>query len=182
MDETFGQSDALAPTRQTLLARLRDWEDQEGWREFFDIYWRLIYRVARNSDLGDAEARELFQLTLHLPLSENAQVSGPSAAGFIQIVAAGVVTRSRIQVYLRTEKAREKLRRDPLPGDAEGEGELEMQLDPAGDALDRVWQREWDANLLATAFQRLRSKVSSQQLLIFRLATLGELPVRQVAA
>ena len=30
------------PTRQSLLARLKDVADQESWREFFDTYWRLI--------------------------------------------------------------------------------------------------------------------------------------------
>jgi len=35
--------------------------------------------------------------------------------------------------------------------------------------------------LLSQAFSRLRSKVSSQQLLIFRMSTTGELPLNQVA-
>ena len=39
-------TDSFLPTRQSLLSRLRDWQDQEGWREFFDTYWWLIYRVA----------------------------------------------------------------------------------------------------------------------------------------
>jgi len=29
-------SDDLIPTRQTLLSRLKDWQDQASWREFFD--------------------------------------------------------------------------------------------------------------------------------------------------
>ena len=36
----------LLPTRKTLVKKLRDVEDQESWREFFEIYWRLIYRFA----------------------------------------------------------------------------------------------------------------------------------------
>ncbi|MCI0535864.1 MAG: sigma-70 family RNA polymerase sigma factor, partial [Verrucomicrobiales bacterium] len=46
---------------------------------------------------------------------------------------------------------------------------------------DEVWQREWEENLMNTALRRVRAKVSSQQLLIFRLSTLGELPLPQVA-
>jgi len=30
------------PTRSSLLGRLKDWEDQESWRDFFETYWRLI--------------------------------------------------------------------------------------------------------------------------------------------
>jgi len=47
---------------------------------------------------------------------------------------------------------------------------VETCPDPAADALDQVWQQEWEENLLSTAFRRLRSKVSSQQLLIFNVA------------
>jgi len=92
------------------------------------------------------------------------------------------VTRSRINVYRRTEKAGEKLRRDQLLRGESGETDgVEELPDPAADALDEVWQREWEENLLSAAFRRIRSRVSSQQLLIFRLATLGDLPLTQVA-
>ncbi len=35
--KTFEQ-DTYLPTRRTLLERLRDWEDQHSWREFFELY------------------------------------------------------------------------------------------------------------------------------------------------
>jgi len=28
--------DEMIPTRQSLLSRLKDWNDQEGWKVFFD--------------------------------------------------------------------------------------------------------------------------------------------------
>ena len=56
-------TDSLLPTRQSLLARLGDWQDNEGWRLFFDTYWRLIYNVARKSGLADAEAQDVVQNT-----------------------------------------------------------------------------------------------------------------------
>ena len=93
-----------------------------------------------------------------------------------------VVTRSRISVYRRTEKADEKFIREPL-ADADGQdiSAVEQLPDPAGDALDELWQREWEDNLLKTALRRVRAKVSSQQLLIFRLAARGDLSSFQVA-
>src|SRR6185369_8444012 len=36
-------ADELVPTRQSLLSRLKNWDDQESWKVFFDTYWRLIY-------------------------------------------------------------------------------------------------------------------------------------------
>src|SRR5207244_5760333 len=51
-------------TRWSLLARLKNWEDQQSWREFFDIYWKLIYSVAIKAGLSDAEAQDVVQDTL----------------------------------------------------------------------------------------------------------------------
>ena len=51
-------------TRRTLLSRLRNLDDQESWRTFFDLYWRLLYNVARRSGLDDADAQEIVQDTV----------------------------------------------------------------------------------------------------------------------
>src|SRR5439155_17432074 len=135
-------TDSLLPTRQSLLTRLRDLQDQDGWREFFDTYWRLIYNVACKSGLDDLEAQEVVQstfiyLTRRMPKFRYEPARG-SFKSWLR-----VVTRSRISVYRRTEKAHEKFIREPLPG-AEGEdvSAVEQLPDPAGDALDELWQRE----------------------------------------
>src|SRR5580765_5645422 len=59
-------------TRATLIARLENLQDQASWQEFFDIYWKLIYGVARQSGMTDAEAQDVVQDTLisvarHMP-------------------------------------------------------------------------------------------------------------------
>ena len=174
-------SDTVLPTRQSLLSRLRDWQNQDGWRKFFDTYWRLIYNVARKSGLADAQAQDVVQNTfIYLSRRMPNFHYDPARGSFKSWLR--VVTRSRIHVYLRQQKADEKFRREPLPSakSQKTDGVEEMPA-LAGDALDEVWQREWEENLLNTALHRLRSKVSSQQLLIFRLATLGDLPLIQVA-
>jgi len=175
------RTDSMLPTRQSLLSRLRDWQDQDGWREFFDTYWRLIYNVARRSGLADMEAQEVVQTTfIYLSRRMPNFRYQPARGSFKSWLR--VVTRSRISVYRRTEKAGDALIREPFPGGAsEAESPLEQFPDPAADALDEVWQREWEDNLLSAAFRRLRSKVSAQQLLIFRLTTPGDLPSTQVA-
>jgi len=52
------------PTRASLLKRIKDPADQKSWREFFDIYWRLIYAVAVKAGLNDAEAQDVVQETV----------------------------------------------------------------------------------------------------------------------
>src|SRR5688572_2993280 len=52
------------PTRETLLIRLRDWKDDESWRQFFETYWKLIYKATIRAGLSDAEARDVVQETI----------------------------------------------------------------------------------------------------------------------
>src|SRR2546427_11352752 len=47
-----------SPTRWSLVRRLKDWDDQESWSDFFNTYWKLIYSAAMQSRLTDAEAQE----------------------------------------------------------------------------------------------------------------------------
>jgi len=58
------QLDPFLATRQSLLSRLKDWEDHESWRDFFDTYWRLIYGLALRSGLTTTEAEDVVQETL----------------------------------------------------------------------------------------------------------------------
>jgi len=174
-------TDSVPLTRQSLLSRLRDWQDQEGWQEFFDTYWRLIFNVARKAGLNEVEAQDVVQetfiyLSRRMPKFQYDRARG-SFKSWLR-----VVTRSRINAYCRTEKADEKFIREPSPvSGGNGADATEAVPDPTGDALDEVWQHEWEENLVSTAFRRLRSKVSSQQLLIYRTTLLGDLPLSQVA-
>lgn len=53
----------MISTRSSLLGRLKNWEDNESWQQFFDCYWQLIYRFARQRGLNHEEAPEVVQET-----------------------------------------------------------------------------------------------------------------------
>ena len=36
------KTETFIPTRSSLLKRLKNWEDQESWQEFFNLYGKLI--------------------------------------------------------------------------------------------------------------------------------------------
>jgi RNA polymerase sigma factor (sigma-70 family) len=172
-------TDSLLPTRQSLLSRLRDWQDHDGWREFFDTYWRLIYRVARQAGLDDATAQDVVQNTfIYLARRMPKFRYDPARGSFKSWLRR--VTRSRISVFRRRAEAKEP----PLPQLELEDNEApvwESVPDPAGDKVDEIWQREWEDNLLKVALRRISPKVSAQQLMIFELAALGEVPLKQVA-
>src|SRR5271166_2955674 len=48
-------------TRPSLILRLRDRDDEAAWAEFAEMYGPLIYRVAQQKGLQDADARDLCQ-------------------------------------------------------------------------------------------------------------------------
>jgi RNA polymerase sigma factor (sigma-70 family) len=172
-------TESLLPTRQSLLSRLRDWRDDEGWREFFDAYWRLIYRVARQAGLDDATAQDVVQNTFIYLARRMPKFRYDRARGSFKSWLR-CVTRSRISAFRRRAQANEPpLPEPPLEGD--DAPIWESVPDPAGDAADEIWQREWEANLLKTALRRVGPKVSAKQLMIFELAALGEVPLKQVA-
>jgi RNA polymerase sigma-70 factor (ECF subfamily) len=172
-------TDSYLPTRQSLLSWLRDWQDHDGWREFFDTYWRVIYRVARQAGLDDATAQDVVQNTfIYLGRRMPKFRYDPARGSFKSWLRR--VTRSRISVFRRRAEAKEP----PLPELSMEEDDAavwESVPDPTGDALDEIWQREWEDNLLKAALRRISPKVSAQQLMIFELAALGEVPLKQVA-
>src|SRR5882672_4347896 len=64
--------DELIPTRATLLQRLKNWQDESSWQDFFDTYWKLIYHIALQAGLNEAEAQDVVQETMisvakHMP-------------------------------------------------------------------------------------------------------------------
>src|SRR5436190_2168772 len=58
-----GKFDSLYATRASLLNRIKDPEDQESWKEFFDRYDKLIYSVAAKAGLNHSEADDVVQET-----------------------------------------------------------------------------------------------------------------------
>lgn len=112
-----GRGEAVLPTRRSLLTRLRNWDDEEGWRRFFDTYWRLIYGVARKAGLGDAEAQDVVQETVISVAKRMRQFRYDAGRGSFKSWLR-LITRRRIADFLR-----ERYRR--------------LEQAPGGEALDR---------------------------------------------
>ena len=55
------KDEEFIPTRTSLLGRLKNWDDQESWKEFFDTYWKMLYSVARRTGLSETDAQDVVQ-------------------------------------------------------------------------------------------------------------------------
>lgn len=172
--------DEIIPTRATLIARLKDWEDQASWQEFFDIYWKLIYGVARKAGLSDDEAQEVVQETLvsvskHMPNFDYDPKIG-SFKGWLL-----TMTRWRIIGQFRKRKPRQHA--EPPPEEEEGRTRMIDKVpDPDGNVLDEMWEREWQVNLLEAATANVKKSMDPQKYQIFDLYVNKECSPEQVAA
>lgn len=167
--DTLPPEDSLL-TRRSLLSRLRDVNDAAGWREFFDTYWELIYRVARRAGLGDADAQDLVQEVM---LSVAKQMPGfryDPKLGRFKAWLLRVVHR-RVADFWRTGVAQRE--RTVALEDADVEDA------PAAD-FEEVWEAEWREQVLAAALRRVRAKVNVKQFMIFEMAVLREVPVAEI--
>jgi len=154
--------DDSLPTRHSLLMRLRNLDDQESWREFFEIYWRLIYGVARKAGLSDADGQDIVQETV---LSVAKTMPGyeyrPDQCSFKTWL--HLLTRRRIADRLRRQS------REPAQGASlEENPELAPNTaEPAVFPSDEEWDAAWKANLLQVALERVKQETKPLHYQIF---------------
>jgi RNA polymerase sigma factor (sigma-70 family) len=177
---TLGQPDELLPTRSSLLDRLRDWEDQASWREFFNTYWKFIYSVAIRSGLSDQEAEDVVQETvLSIAKKMPEFIYDPAKCSFKGWLMH--VTRLRIIDQLRRRQP--PFQQSPT-GDCDSRKTptVERIPDPAGVAQqDAAWDDEWERNLVDAAMERVKLRVKPEHYQIFYLSAVKGLGTREVA-
>jgi RNA polymerase sigma factor (sigma-70 family) len=171
----------LIPTRASLLERLKAWQDQSSWQQFFDTYWPLIYNVARGAGLTDAEAQDVVQETMvaaakHLPTFQYDPAIG-SFKGWLL-----TLTRWRIIDQIRKRGPLSVHRSASSPAGATGTTDaVDRVVDPACPTLDEIWEKEWQANLLQAALDNVKRRIDPQKYQIFDCYVNKEWPPEKVA-
>ena len=176
----FQDAEDLLPTRLSLLGRLKNWEDEESWREFFNTYWKLIYGVAMRAGLNDAEAQDVVQETIITVAKQMPSFNYDPGIGSFKGWLLNI-TRWRINDQLRKRK-RDAAPRKPSHDATTVDTELiESVPDPVGNELDRVWDQEWEKNIIDIALENIKPHVSPKHFQIFDLYVIKKWPVRKVA-
>ena len=169
----------LIPTRASLLQRLRSWQDQTSWREFFNVYWRLLYGVARKAGLSDDEAQEVVQETLisvakHIPTFRYDPALGSFKAWLLNM------TRWRVIAQFRKRQPLAELHH-PAAASGTRTGATDSLPDPNSETVGAVWDAEWEANLLAAAMDNVKRRLDPQKYQIFDFYVNKEWPPEKVA-
>lgn len=168
----------LIPTRQSLLTRLKDWNDQSGWNQFFETYWKLIYRVASQCGLSDSEAQDVVQETVisvckSMRAGRYDRTRGPFKRWLLQLTRWRIV--DRVRKRLPADRALRWHDREPVRV-----GDVEDLPDPARDVLSQVWETEWKRNLMEAGLERVKLKVSAAHYQIFDLYALQQVPLTKI--
>jgi RNA polymerase sigma factor (sigma-70 family) len=168
-------SDALLPTRRSLISRLRNCEDQESWRQFFDTYWKLIYSFAIRCGCTDSEAEEVVQETvISLARKMPEYRYDPSLCSFKGWLMH--VTNWRVVDQLR------KRRPENTPLDSTTARFVEELANPGCSDLEALWETEWQKNLIAAAMERVKRKVNAEHYQIFHLLIIKRHSPQKVAS
>ena len=169
----------LIPTRRSLLNRLKDWEDQESWQDFFDTYWKLIYGVAAKSGLSDDEAQEVVQETIIRVARKMPNFKYDPAVGSFK----GWLLHTTdwcINDQFR-KRASDKKANVHLVKDAFRISKIDEVPDPAGFDLEAIWDSEWQTHIFEAAIARIKSRVNAKQYQIFDFYVIKKWPVSKVA-
>lgn len=156
------RAEEMIPTRATLLARLKDWRDQESWRQFFDTYWGFIYSVARQSGLTEPEAQDAVQETLFAVARQMPNFRYDPAGSFKAWLLR--LTRWKIIEQLRKRGPSAA----PAPGPDSGNGSIvERSSEPSECSQEERWEADWQHHLLEAAMARLQRRLDPLKYQIF---------------
>src|SRR5262245_41671299 len=176
MSSDLPSPDELIPTRDSLLSRLKDRQDADSWRDFFNTYWKLVYGVALKAGLTGEEAQEVVQETVITVARRIPEFKyDPAVCSFKTWLLN--LTRWRIVDQIR----RRQKPQAHLPGSDDPRiSAIDQIPDPAGPGLDAVWDAEWRQYLLGAAILAVKRRVDPEQYQIFHLCVFKDWSVQKV--
>jgi RNA polymerase sigma-70 factor (ECF subfamily) len=150
------EGDERIPTKATLLGRLKNSKDQSSWQEFFDIYSKLIYGVARKAGLNDEEAQEVLEATMGLVAQQMPTFTYNPMIGSFK---AWLLNLTRLQIITRSLK-----RRSPSGQSSQNKAVTEAKT---SETVDRVWDTEWQTHMTEAAITNVRRRLDPKKYQIY---------------
>jgi RNA polymerase sigma-70 factor (ECF subfamily) len=167
-------------TSWTLVARLKNPDDDGAWQEFYDVYQGVIRGVAMKAGLREDEADDVVQETMRSVVNDIQRFEADPARGKFR---AWLLNNARWRI---TDQFR---KRSPAatgsyvpPGATATTPTAERVPDPRGVDLEGLCDAEWEAQLRERAFKELQLEVKAGQYQIFHLLVVEQKSIEEVAA
>ncbi len=170
----------LLPTRASLLERLRQWSDNASWQEFFDTYWKLIFRTARAAGLRSQDAEEVVQETIVEVAKDmpDFQYRPPAEGGSFK---QWLLNKTRWRIIDHMRGYDRHARSFSLDDQENVNGPPPMSTSELlSPVLDAQWDHEWEVSLVDRALQRLKRQVDTRNYQIFYFLELKGWTAREV--
>ena len=160
-------------TRESLLLRLRESGDGEAWREFYEIYGRLIFGYSLRYDISHAEAEDIVQevcvkVFRQIIRFDYSPERGRSR-GWLK-----TITRNAVIDHLRRKRTRTKT-------SIEYRGEFEREMEARADLDDTIWRDEWEKAVFESALERVKKRVGPETYEVFQKYVLEDQSAAEVA-
>ncbi len=165
--QTYSSSSSWLPTQEGLIARIRNTDANEAWKEFYETYCRVIYSYARRYGLSRDDAEDIVQevfvkIMRKLPSFHYDRTRGR----FLSWIK--TITRTTATDFLRRRRARTE--GQPQAHSPDGvQSVLEQIPDPNSPDTPDPWQNEWRVSVLAQALERTRAHVDPKTFRAFML-------------
>lgn len=151
-------------TRSSLLFRLRNWDDEKSWQEFYALYRKLVYKYARRSGLSHEEAEEatndvFIRVAKTIHEFEPNPEKGPFRGWLLNL--------ARWRVY---DKFRDRPRDRPAQKNSNPDGRtstIERIPDPSAEG--KIWDEEWQNSLFSAAMERIARRAKPRHFQVFEL-------------
>jgi len=165
-------------TRASLLLRVRQWEDSASWAEFYRLYRRLIYGLARRSGLSHADAEDVTQDVFKCVAETIHEFESNPERGTFRGWLMNL-TRWRIADKFNSRPRAE--RAPPPVSDTTSTQTAAIERVPDDVDRDTIWDEEWQHYLLEAASERIARRVKPRHFQAFDLYARQRRPVLQVA-
>jgi RNA polymerase sigma factor (sigma-70 family) len=172
-------------TRRSLLSRIKDWDDRDGWQQFYDTYSNLIFGVALSAGLNHGEAEEVLQETV-LTVAKKLRADTGQEPAFKYDPAKGSfksfllhTTRWKItdQFRKRGPLVRQPARRDTRTNRTPTEARIP---DPNND-FEIKFDRDYRQTIQEAALEKVKHSVKAKHYQVYDLYVLKQWPAAKVA-
>jgi RNA polymerase sigma factor (sigma-70 family) len=133
------------------------WGDEKSWREFFDLYWRLLYNVTRKAGFGPEDSADVVQMTVstvarQMPGFVYDRKKGSFKGWLMRVL------RSRMVDHVRKNSRRVATVSLEVQ---------EMAGEDGRDEFEQLWNNEWSRRMVGLALDRVKRRVGPKQFQIF---------------
>jgi RNA polymerase sigma factor (sigma-70 family) len=165
-------------TRESLIRRIRDWNDDVSWQEFFDLYWGMIHALAVRSGLNEAEAQDVVQATM-VAVADNVRRFDDSRVGSFKNWLLHQA-RWKISDHLRRRRREDQhLARDSRGGTVRSD--TLARIPDHRDPINALIERDWDDAVSTAALKQIKAKVKPKHFQMFDLYAIKKWPIQQVS-